>query len=150
MEFTLLELLRAFCFSILLGLAIAVIYEPVRLIHKIGFSKPAYYFTCDIVFMIFVSLVTYLFCLIYIEGSVRLFVIAGESLGFFAFYFTLRKLLDKIYEPIIKKIKKISAKLLKIIRKIMYNRLNKCKSMCMKIKDKVNIYVSKKKRKSKS
>lgn len=147
MEFTLFELLRAFGFSVILGFALAAVYEPVRLLHKLGLSKPIHYFVCDTAFMIIASFVTYLFCLVYIEGSVRLFVIVGETLGFFAFYFSVRRLLDRIYAPFINFFKKNSAKLLKIGRKIMYNILNSFKRMCMKIKDKVNIYVSKKRRK---
>ena len=143
MEFTLPELVRAFGFSLLCGVALAVVYEPFRIFHKLGFDKSIHYFICDVLFMIIFAVITYMLCLVLLEGCVRLFVIIGEAAGFAAFYFTLRPLLNKIYDPIIKISKKIALKLLKIIRKILYNTVSRFAGALHCIKYKVLKYVKK-------
>ena len=144
MEFTLADLLRAFAFSVILGFSLAVFYEPIRLFHKFGFNKSIHYFICDFLFMIAFAVITYLFCIVYIEGTVRLFVVLGELIGFLAFYFTLRPVLNFIYNPIIKFLKKFSLKLLKCVRKVMYNIKD---VYITRFKSKVSEYVWKKKEK---
>lgn len=143
MEFTLFELLRAFGFSVILGAALALIYEPVRVFHMLGFSKPIHYFICDFLFLVFCSVITYFFSLVYLEGSVRLFVIIGELTGFFTWYFTLGRVLGNIYAPVIKFLKKFASKLLKCSRKVMYNIKDKFTDV---FKCKVMKYVKKKKK----
>lgn len=121
MEFTLYELLISFLFSIILGFFLGIAYEPIRLFHKIGFKSGFIYFVCDVVFMIFCALVTFYYLLATLEGSVRVFVFVGEIIGFVTFYHTLGRLLDIIFTPIFKILKKISKKLLKTAGKVMYN-----------------------------
>ena len=145
MEFTLLELVKAFGISIIVGFALAVVYEPFRIIHKIGFSKPLHYFILDYLYMIICAFVTYFVCLVLLEGCVRMFVIAGEISGFCLFYFTIRPIMDKIYKPVIKISEKILSKLLKITRKIMYNVCGKCVNVFNYIKSKVMNYVRERK-----
>ena len=102
MEFTLLELVRAFLFSLLLGVFAAVLYEPIRLLHMLGLNSSKWYLFFDTLFMIICAFLTFFYSLIMLEGSVRFFVIFGEGIGFLAFYFTLRPLLNRIYAPLIK------------------------------------------------
>lgn len=147
MEFTLIDLIRAFGVSVVAGIALAVFYEPVRLFHKIGFSKSTHYFVCDFLFIVISAFVTYLLCIAFLEGRVRLFTVVGEILGFTLFYFTARPVLDRIYNPIIKFSKKIISKLLKITRKVMYNIYTKIIVVFNYIKNKVKSYVWKKKEK---
>ena len=150
MEFTLIDLIRAFSISVVAGIALAVFYEPIRIYHKLGFSKNIHYFVSDFIFIVISAFVTYLLCLAFLEGSVRLFTVIGEIIGFILFYFTARPILDKIYDPIIKISKKIISKLLKITRKVMYNIYVKSIDMFKYIKNKVNSYVWTKKEKRKS
>ncbi|MCR5653527.1 MAG: spore cortex biosynthesis protein YabQ [Ruminococcus sp.] len=145
MEFTLLELVRAFGVSVVVGIGLAVLYEPFRIFHKLGFAKSAHYFITDFLFMIICAFITYFVCLVLIEGCVRLFIIAGEVFGFFLFYYTIRRILDKIYDPVIKISKKFTFMLLKNTRKVMYNIYVLCRTLYKNIALKVNEYVWKKK-----
>ena len=145
MAFTLLELIRAFGISLIVGFSLAVLYELFRIFHKIGFSKSLHYFICDFVFMIISAFITYFACLVLLEGSVRLFVIAGECLGFVLFCITIKPIMDRIYNPVIKFSEIFTLKLLKITRKIMYNIYVKSDFMFKRIKNKVMKYVWKKK-----
>ena len=145
MEFTLRELIWTFGISVIVGLSLAVVYEPFRFFHKIGFKDSLHYFICDFIFMIFSAFITYFVCLVLLEGCVRIFVIAGEFLGFMLFCFTIRPIMDRIYNPVIKFSKIFTLKLLKITRKIMYNIHIKSDLVFRSIKNKVMKYVWKKK-----
>lgn len=147
MEFNLYELVLAFGVSVLTGLGIALLYEPVRIFHKIGFTGSIHYFICDFIFMIIFAVVTYFLCLVMLEGNVRLFVIIGEAAGFVVFSLTIRRVLDKIYDPLIIFFKKFISKLLKITQSLMYNIKRMCATMFISIKNKVIKYVWKKKEK---
>ncbi len=123
MEFTLSALVWAFVYSVPLGAAFAVMYEPVRLLHLCGFRSKLCYFVCDVLFMLLCGIITYLFSIVMLEGRVRFFVIVGEIVGFCVFACIFRPLLNKIYTPLIKLFEKIFENLLKLCRKVMYNVL---------------------------
>ncbi|MCH5298367.1 MAG: spore cortex biosynthesis protein YabQ [Ruminococcus sp.] len=135
MEFTITELVSAFLHSLVVGLCLAVVYEPIRFLHKIGINKSIHYLVADIVYMLLCGLVTYFYCLTTLEGSVRFFVIIGELIGFLVFWFTVRRLLDKIYNPVIKISTFFFGNLLKFSRKIMYNIKNKVSSVFNKLRN---------------
>ena len=69
-------------------------------------------------------------------------------IGFLAFYFTLRPLLNRIYAPLIKIFKFFVEKLLKFARRLLYNVINISRSVCTHIcgfiKSKVIVYGRKK------
>ena len=148
MEFTLVELISAFGVSLIAGMTLAVVYEPFRLFHKLGFSDNIHYLICDFIFMIIAAFITYFLCLSILEGCVRVFVIIGEAIGFTCFSFVIRPILNRIYEPIIKISKKIAENLLKYARKVMYNVKSKSIIMFNCIKSKVLNNVRKKKERS--
>lgn len=150
MEFTLFDLIFAFGVSLLFGIVLAFVYEPFRLFHKIGFSKPIHYFVSDFIYMIIFAVLTYFLCLVLLEGSVRIFLIFGEILGFTLFYIIVRPILDRIYNPIIKFSKKFAFRLLKITRKVMYNVYRISGNMFCNIKCKVMNNVWKKEKGSRN
>ncbi len=121
MEFTFSELLISFLFSIILGFFLGFVYEPFRIIYKLGFNGKTEFFILDIFFMIICGVITFYFLLAYIEGRIRGFVFLGELIGYFVYFFTVRRIFDFLFNPIIKIFKKILKYLLKISRKIMYN-----------------------------
>lgn len=125
MEFTLSELLVAFAFSLVFGLILGLVYQPFHLMHLHGLNTSAAYFVTDVIYMLIFGVMSYLFCLVYIEGRVRFFVIIGEAIGFFVYYYTLRRVLDVIFKPIVIILKKIYSKLLKNCRLLLYNIKNK-------------------------
>ncbi len=143
MEFTLSQLITAFLFSAVLGLFLGVIYEPIRIFHKIGFNSKIHYFITDALFMVICGLITFFFSLSMLEGRIRAFVIIGEISGFILFYYSVRPIMDKIYDPLIKFLKKILKYLLKISRKVMYNIENKLKNVLRCLLDKLKKILNK-------
>lgn len=145
MEFKLLELITAFGVSVFIGFGLGLAYEPFRILHKLGFSGSVHYFICDFIFMILFAFVTFFLCLVMLEGSVRFFVIIGEGIGFTLFTVSIRRLLDKIYTPIIIFFKKYVSKLLKTTYILMYNIKKVLIKLFSVLKNKVSKYVRKKK-----
>ncbi|MBQ5399507.1 MAG: spore cortex biosynthesis protein YabQ [Ruminococcus sp.] len=129
MEFSLFQLVWAFVCSVIFGLVLGALYEPFRLVHKLGLKGNISYFICDVLYMVVFGVATYLFCLVFIEGRVRFFVILGEALGFFVYYFSVKRIIDVVIDPIIVIFKKISKKLLKKCHLLLYNIKNKI--LCM-------------------
>ena len=125
MEFTLTELFTAFLYSILFGMFFGILYEPFRLFRKLGLTSKSAYFVCDLTFMLICAFLSYFFCVVFIEGRVRFFVIFGEIIGFFVYFMTFRRLSDVIIFPIILIFKKILKKLLKKCRLLLYNIKNR-------------------------
>lgn len=133
MDFTLIQLLIAFAYSLPLGFSFGIFYELFNLFHKFGLTKYIGYLVTDIVFMLMCGIVTFYYDLAFIEGNTRIFVIIGEIIGFFVFKRTISPLLEKIYPYFINFCKKIFKFLLKICSKIMYNIINIIKKFCMLI-----------------
>lgn len=143
MEFTLYELLISFLLSLVLGLCLALLYEPVRFFHKLGFDSTALRFATDFLYILFFALATFFFCLAYLKGGIRSFVVIGELCGFFVFVLTARPVLDRFYNPIIKLIKNLSEILLKKVRRILYNIKNRGQRVIKEIANllsKVKVY----------
>jgi spore cortex biosynthesis protein YabQ len=154
MDFTIAQLMPAFLFSLPLGFSLGIIYEPFRFFHKFTSSRNTYYLITDIIFMMICGIVTFFYCLAFLEGSIRWFVLIGEILGFFVYYRFVTPFFNKIYAPIIKFSKKIFGKLLKKGRNIMYNIRKIFKSLSCKLSsgitelvDKVSAYGKNSKRK---
>lgn len=90
----------------------------------------------DVMFMLIFTIITCLFSIGFTDGFVRYYVVIGEIVGLLAFKFTLGyvfyklfehilKYLRKIKEIIIKNISVILKKLLKAGHKMLYNKVNK-------------------------
>lgn len=132
MEYTFLEQSAAFFFSILLGVGLWFLYEPLKLL-RVGLpAKKFQVIFLDIFFMICCAFATFLFALAFLNGSVRFYMILGEIIGFSVFYFTagrfaerfllwILKYMRKGFGVICKLFKKIVKKLLKILSKLLYN-----------------------------
>ena len=125
MDFPLSLLIESFLYSIVIGFLLGVSYEPVRIFHMWGYNKSSHYLVADILFTVFCGFITYFFCLVMLEGKVRMFVVLGEFAGFLGYSRLIFPYSGKIFNFIIKISKKVLAKLLKKCRQLMYNILKK-------------------------
>lgn len=136
MELTFAQQSIAFLRSIVLGVALGMVYGIFRFIRiAFGFKKIATIIS-DILYMLIVFVSVFLFSLAYLLGYIRVYVFIGTGLGVLIYIITLGRVMSKIYTPfivcikkIIKKInckiKKNTKKLLKNIYNILYNNSNK-------------------------
>lgn len=122
----------AFAYSLLIGVIIGAAYEIFKFIRLAFLRSRAAIMALDITFMIFASLTLYFYSLAAMYGYVRVYMVIGALIGFFAFRFSLGRLISMVYCPIIKavssasqkiisKFKKFTRKLLKISNNILYN-----------------------------
>mgnify|MGYP000958913911 FL=1 len=123
---------QAFLYSLLLGVALGILYEAFKFIRTAFLSTKPAVIISDIAFMIVASLALFFYSLAMLYGYVRIYVVFGALCGFAAYRFSLGKLISRIYCPIINalnvankkirtKFKKITEKLLKIGNNILYN-----------------------------
>ena len=132
MELTWAQQSAAFCYSILLGAALGVLYGALKF-WRVSFSLgKASVFALDVAFMLMWALAVFYFSLAFLLGYIRLYVFAGSLLGFALQRLTLGRLLARVYCPAVRFIRgvlqkfcvksKIFAKyLLKIACKLLYN-----------------------------
>lgn len=150
--------LLTFLLSVALGIIICVLYDVLRITHKHCDKNGLIIFVTDILFWIIAAFLTYILLLLRCMGSIRVFVLLGEAIGFLLFRQSASDILLTVAEFIIKIIKKIifavkiplricykaAAKLLlaaNIICKIIVNWLKKH----LKLRDYVlyNLFVKK-------
>lgn len=132
MEFSLATQTVYFLFSILFGIILSAVYDVVRVIRFMGFTKLWQIVLSDVLYFFVCAVLTFLFSLPFNNGSVRYFVIFGEAVGFILYRFTLGEVMAKVYCFIIRVIRRIfkksleiliffSNKLLKANRFVVYN-----------------------------
>lgn len=124
MEFTLADQTVYFLSSLLFGVFISALYDVVRILRFVGFTRLWQIVITDILYFFVCAVLTVLFALPFNKGLVRYFVIFGEALGFIAYRFTLGEVTAKIYGFIIRVLRKILKKTLKLLVKIL-NKLLK-------------------------
>ena len=132
MEFSLATQTVYFLYSILFGIILSAVYDIVRVIRFMGFTKLWQIILSDVVYFFICAVLTFLFSLPFNNGSVRYFVLFGEAVGFILYRFTLGEVMAKVYCFLIRIIRRIfkksleiliffSNKLLKANRFVVYN-----------------------------
>ena len=132
MEFSLATQTVYFLYSILFGIILSAVYDVVRVIRFMGFTKLWQIILSDVVYFFVCAVLTFLFSLPFNNGSVRYFVLFGEAVGFILYRFTLGEVMAKVYCFLIRIIHRIfkksleiliffSNKLLKANRFVVYN-----------------------------
>lgn len=144
------EQLRFFVIALMVGFALGIVYEVFRLIRLVSPKERILCFICDVLFMSFASLISFILTVVINTGIVRWYILLGEVVGFFVYMRTIGrvsgaifrlirkamvKILCVIFTPLIllfrlcvkffskltKKIKKIIKSLLKNRKRILYN-----------------------------
>lgn len=87
----------SFLLSLLLGAFICIIYDVIRVLHKTVLKGFLEIFVTDILFWLFSAFITFCFLIIYCNGYIRWFVLAGETIGFFVCRITLSRLIFPLF-----------------------------------------------------
>lgn len=83
--------LITFFYSIIFGLGLGIIYDFFRLIRRYFNCNIVADVCCDIIFMLINALLTFLFIVSFNSGIIRIYIIAGEFLGFIFYRYTIGK-----------------------------------------------------------
>ena len=125
-----------FLCSLLSGVLAGVFYTALKVLRKVFSDSKIVTVISDVIFMLVFTVITCLFSIGFTDGFVRYFVVAGEIAGFFFFLLTLGFIIDKLFEGLLKAVRKIKGffqknisvflkKLLKARHKMLYNKVNK-------------------------
>lgn len=140
---------KGFLLALGMGFILGILYDIIRII-RISISRGRIaVIICDIFFCVLACFCTFLFCLTINEGEIRLFLILGELVGFFTYYFSLGAIIFSYSEKIINFIKKLVRSILGvilfpfkwifgIIRKQINKLLKKSRKNGKKLKNKSN------------
>ena len=86
-----------FLWSLVLGLALAVLYDVLRAVRMAVRAGRVHLMISDVVFFAVCGVITSLFALPFNKGDVRAFIIFGETVGFLAYRLTLGSVMGKVY-----------------------------------------------------
>ena len=86
-----------FLWSLVLGLALGILYDAVRAVRMIFRAGRIHVILSDIVFFMLCGVLTSLFALPFNKGNVRVFILFGEGVGFLSYRLTLGSVMGKVY-----------------------------------------------------
>ncbi len=116
MTFSLADQTVYFLCSLLFGVILSALYDVVRVLRFMGFTKLWQIILSDVIYFLVCAFLTVLFALPFNKGMVRYFTLFGEAVGFVVYRFTLGEVMASIYCYIISALRKIFKKSIKIIR----------------------------------
>lgn len=115
MGFSLADQTVYFLFSLLFGVILSALYDGVRILRFMGFTKLWQIILTDVLYFLVCSVLTVLFALPFNKGAVRYFVLFGEAVGFIVYRFTLGEVMASVYCFIISFIRNVLKKSLKYL-----------------------------------
>ena len=115
MGFSLSDQTAYFLWSIVFGMALAALYDLLRAVRMLTKARRTAVILTDILFFTLCGVLTSLFALPFNKGSVRGFIVFGESVGFLCFYLTLGRIMSRFYSILSKGIKLILKKRLLLL-----------------------------------
>lgn len=102
MELTSVYQTQIFLYSCIFGLVLGTYYDIFRILKILKFIKKKMYFILDIIFMVTAGIFTFLFLVAVNYGELRIYVLAGEAIGFCLYNFTVSKVIINIIKYILK------------------------------------------------
>lgn len=125
MELTTIQQTTAFLWAFVLGAVIAAVYFIYSVIREVFMSGKVTVFFADMLFMIFVFVLNFLFAVGTTEGKVRLYVIMSEIIVFILLYLLIGRRIKNTAFRIIRRIKEdIGEKYSKFTKKRHKNHNN--------------------------
>ncbi|HIV18995.1 MAG TPA: spore cortex biosynthesis protein YabQ [Candidatus Merdivicinus intestinigallinarum] len=120
-----------FLYACALGAGLGVLYDVFRLLRLVTGGKALLVFLEDLLFSFLAAGCTLYFMIEFCSGWLRLFVLAGEALGFILYHFTVGEIVIRLLRLICRGVRFL---LLGIWRKILYPPLRILLLIVQKIK----------------
>ena len=116
MGFSLSDQTAYFLWSIVFGMALAALYDLLRAVRMLTKARRTAVILTDILFFTLCGVLTSLFALPFNKGSVRAFIIFGESAGFLSYRLTAGSIMGKFYSRAAVILRRFVQKIHKIIQ----------------------------------
>lgn len=96
MDFTIENQMREFFLSCGMGFILGIYYDIFRVYRLVMRTGKRTLFFQDVVFFLTAAVITFLFSLAVMDGRLRFYLFLGEAVGFFAYYFTLGRVVVRL------------------------------------------------------
>ncbi len=114
---TIPESLLTFLYFIIVGIFLALLYEPLRIFRLVVHHKTWAYILEDTLFLGICSVLILIFSIELGEGSIRVNYIVAASIGAFVYFCTVGRIINIIFAFIFKVVRKFVSFLLRICTK---------------------------------
>ena len=95
------EQLGTFAYALGFGFFLGIFYDLFRAVRMLFSNGKKAFFAADVLFALFAAFLTFLFTLTVTSGSIRGYVLFGEVLGFFVYYFSLGVLFSRFFDKFV-------------------------------------------------
>lgn len=106
---------KGFLLSMGFGMLLGVVYDLIRIIRLSFTRSEAALAAFDIFYALVCGVATFLFMLSVTDGQLRFFIVFGEIIGFFVYYFTFGALAVKFSRKTVEGIKTVLSKFLSFL-----------------------------------
>ena len=124
MQLTSYEQTYIFLWSFLIGIILSAVYIVLVLWRVISPQGRLLLFVTDLMFVVFASIVNFLFALIETDGRIRGYVLFAEVVSFAVFYLTVGRLLIKSAFAIRNFVKRTAERLYKPLKRLFQKRMH--------------------------
>ncbi|MDQ5983804.1 MAG: hypothetical protein RUMPE_00833 [Eubacteriales bacterium SKADARSKE-1] len=133
MEVTLIDQISNFFFSVIFGAILGIILDIFKIIGVIFRFSEKKIFWRDIIYFSLIGVLSFLFIVAVNMGELRVYIIAGELVGWIIYHFTLGNKVVKKATLIINFFKKSFLKILLMLpkpKKPEFYKIKKCHKKC--------------------
>ncbi len=110
------EQLGTFAYALGFGFFLGIFYDLFRAVRMLFSNGKKAFFAADVLFALFAAFLTFLFTLTVTSGSIRGYVLFGEALGFFVYYFSLGVLFSRFFDKLVAFFRGFSLRVYRVVR----------------------------------
>lgn len=136
MEITILTQLSTFGVSLIFGVILGLIFSLFRIFDNVLAPTTKRLFLEDVFYFFIIGVLSFIFILVINKGNFRIFIVIGESSGFFIWHFTLGHLLvkfsNKFLFAIKERLEKVKIKVLQPVNFLSLKVKKRLYALCQK------------------
>ena len=115
MGITLLNQVQIFLASSVFGVLLGLVYTIFWILKRTISASKIQDFMYDFVYLVVCAFLTFTFIFTFNYGEIRLYILAGELLGFIVYYITVGSLMIKIISAILSFLRRVKNKVKRIV-----------------------------------
>lgn len=138
-----------FLWSLGFGFSIGLVYDAVRTLRLLFSNGKKAMLTADILYSVFAAFATFLFSLTVTQGRLMAYILFGELLGFFIYYFSLGVFAARLGEKLAQALRRFSFGLARVLSRPFRWAFARIKGAFAKISQKTRVKAKKAAKKSK-
>lgn len=125
---------QIFLYSLGFGFLFGVLYDAFRMFRLIISNSKVFAFVADILYFSLGSFLTFCFIMVVDSGKIRLYVFAGEILGWLIWYFSLGAIILRFVNTVISSVRRLFSAVLRPVKRVMHRTMRKSGKIILYIK----------------